>query len=274
MERALRPRRPERRVRRRLERRAHSDATCRAPTGSGATPLSLPDASLLSLSSTGELAVSLGHAFDGWMGEGTLARAPILSGAPRAMVEHVREADWAPDGSDLAIVRRVGAMERLEFPLGKVLYQTPATSRTSASRATGSASPLPIIRSTATTTATSPSSTSQGRRTTLATGFQGLRGVCWSPDDTEVWFTAGSNAPYAGVVAQGVDARRAAVRTLLSLPTDWRMLDVANDGRALMSSELVVRQIEVVREDDPQPQDVTLFEQSTAAPSRATAARC
>ena len=90
----------------------------------GVTPLSLPDASLLSLSASGELAVSLGHAFDGWMGEGTLARAPMIAGAPRAMVEHVREADWTPDGSDLAIVRRVGSLERLEFPIGTVLYQT------------------------------------------------------------------------------------------------------------------------------------------------------
>jgi hypothetical protein len=48
----------------------------------------------------------------------------MLAAAPRPMVEHVREADWVPDGSDLAIVRRAGGLERLEFPLGKVLYQT------------------------------------------------------------------------------------------------------------------------------------------------------
>jgi WD40 repeat protein len=52
------------------------------------------------------------------------------------------------------------------------------------------------------------------------------------------------------------------VRTALALPTDWRILDVAKDGRALMSSELVLRQIEVWHEDRPQPQDVSLFDQS------------
>src|SRR4029079_2060888 len=62
----------------------------------GATPLNLPDASILSISSTGELAVSLGHTFEGWMGEGTLARVPMFGGAPRAILEHVREADWTP----------------------------------------------------------------------------------------------------------------------------------------------------------------------------------
>ena len=87
-------------------------------------PLSLPNARLLSVSKTGELAISLGHTFEGWMGEGTLARSSVLGSAPRVMAEHVREAEWTPDGSDLAVVRRVGGFERLEFPLGKVLYQT------------------------------------------------------------------------------------------------------------------------------------------------------
>jgi hypothetical protein len=87
-------------------------------------PLSLPDARLLSISKTGELAISLGHTYDGWVGEGTLARTSMLGSAPRVMVEHVREADWNPDGSDLAVVRRMAGFERLEYPVGKVLYQT------------------------------------------------------------------------------------------------------------------------------------------------------
>ena len=92
--------------------------------GPESAPLSLPDARLLSVSKTGELAISLGHTFEGWMGEGTLARSSMLGSAPRVLAEHVREAEWSPDGGDLAIVRRVGGLERLEFPLGKVLYQT------------------------------------------------------------------------------------------------------------------------------------------------------
>ena len=90
----------------------------------GSTPLNFADASLLSMSRTGELAISLGHVFEGWMGEGTLARVPMFGGAPRPLAERVREADWTPDGSDLAIVRRMDGRERLEFPVGKVLYDT------------------------------------------------------------------------------------------------------------------------------------------------------
>jgi Tol biopolymer transport system component len=213
------------------------------------------------MSATGELAVSLGHAFDGWMGEGTLARAPILAGAPRALVEHVREADWSPDGSDLAIARRVGSMERLEFPAGTVLYQTSgfiSHIRFSRDGQHIAFADHPLYSDDNGDVAVVDL---KGKKTTLSRGLQGLRGVAWSPDDREVWFTAGSDQPYSGVVlrASTLDGR---LRTVLGLPTDWRILDVAKDGRALMSSELVQRQIEVWRDGRPQPQDVTLFDQS------------
>jgi Tol biopolymer transport system component len=227
----------------------------------GATPLSLPDASLFALSSTGEVAVSLGHAFDGWMGEGTLARAPILSGAPRPLIEHVREADWLPDGSDLAIDRRVGSMERLEFPAGTVLYQT--TGYISHIRFSRDGQRIafadhPLYSDDNGNVAVVDRA---GKKTTLASGLQGLRGIAWSPDDREVWFTAGSDKPYSGIVlrAATLDAR---VRTVLTLPTDWRILDVDKDGRALMSSELVQRQIELWDAGRAQPQDLSLFDQS------------
>ena len=86
--------------------------------------LSLPDARLLSISKSGELAISLGHTFEGWMGVGTLARSSMLGSAPRVLLEDIREAEWSPDGAELAVVRRAGGLEQLEFPAGKVLYKT------------------------------------------------------------------------------------------------------------------------------------------------------
>ena len=89
------------------------------------TPLALPPAELFALSKSGEMAISIGHEYTGWIGEGTLARAPVLGGSARETLEHVRAADWSPDGSELAIVRRVDGVDRLEYPPGKVLYTTP-----------------------------------------------------------------------------------------------------------------------------------------------------
>ena len=54
---------------------------------------------------------------------GTLARVPLGGGAPREVLDSVREADWSPDGSELAIIHDVSGRDRLEFPIGKVLYE-------------------------------------------------------------------------------------------------------------------------------------------------------
>ena len=110
---------------------------CAAPSGNapqiysvrpdfpGTAPTGQPGMALLSISSKGELAVLtrpryLRHS----VFIGTLARMPLEGGAPREIADGVREADWNPDGTELAVTRDVNGKDRLEFPLGKVLAET------------------------------------------------------------------------------------------------------------------------------------------------------
>ena len=78
---------------------------------------------LLSVSSKGELAVITGarllhhHLFGG-----TLARM-TLDGAPRPWMDNVRDADWSPDGSTLAIIHMVDGQDLLEYPIGQVRHR-------------------------------------------------------------------------------------------------------------------------------------------------------
>ena len=60
------------------------------------------ESGLLSISRSGELAILIGR---------TLARVPIAGGAPRELLEGVSDADWAPDGSALAVARS-GRLDR------------------------------------------------------------------------------------------------------------------------------------------------------------------
>jgi len=95
------------------------------PDFPGGKSLGLAGVQLLSVSSRGELAVLtrvryIAHSFF----EGTLARMPLEGGAPREVIAGVREADWSPDGNDLAIIRDVNGKDRLEYPVGKVLAET------------------------------------------------------------------------------------------------------------------------------------------------------
>ena len=43
---------------------------------------------------------------------------------PREILEHVTDADISPDGKDLLVVREVGRLQRLEFPVGNLVVET------------------------------------------------------------------------------------------------------------------------------------------------------
>jgi Tol biopolymer transport system component/predicted Ser/Thr protein kinase len=89
-------------------------------------PLGLPSADVLSISSTGEMAISLDrHYTIGFETTGTLARVSLGGGTPRPIVEDVEDADWSPDGKELAVARHAGSKRRLEYPIGRVLYEAP-----------------------------------------------------------------------------------------------------------------------------------------------------
>jgi Tol biopolymer transport system component len=85
--------------------------------------LGLADADILSISSRGEMAVSLNPTNSAPLGRiGTLAVMPLAGGAPRPLLERVQAADWSPDGAALAAVREVDGRRQLEYPIGTPLY--------------------------------------------------------------------------------------------------------------------------------------------------------
>ncbi len=99
--------------------------------------LGLSRAEILSISSSGQMAVRLGprfglpfrapHAdlsFDPSRFRGVLAEAPLAGGAPRELLEETYFADWGPDGKSLAVMHYVGGKNRLEFPAGTVVYES------------------------------------------------------------------------------------------------------------------------------------------------------
>jgi hypothetical protein len=224
--------------------------------------LSLPNARLLSISSTGELAISLGHTYEGWMGEGTLARTSILGSAPRVMVEHVREADWDPAGSDLAVVRRMGGFERLEYPIGKVLYQTsgfishirfsPAGNRIAFAD-------HPVYADDAGAVAMVDL---EGHRTTLSEGWISVHGLVWTRDGSEIWFGGTKGSAVSGDGIYGVTPT-GRVRAVIVGPGRYKIMDIASDGRVLISNEREERTVEALMAGSPAPVQVGLRSSSS-----------
>jgi eukaryotic-like serine/threonine-protein kinase len=223
---------------------------------SDATPLALPDAHLLSVSPSGEMAISLGHRFEGWMGEGTLARSPLLGGGARPVLEHVREAEWAPDGSQLAIVHRVAGREVLEYPAGKVLYETSgfvSHIRFSPRGDRIAFADHPLFADDIGAVAVVDLA---GRKSDLTSSWSGgIRGLAWSPAGDEVWFTAARGSEDKFLRAVDMSGRE---RVVLGGLADLLLFDVARDGRALLGRENSTRHIEALVPGSAAPRDFSL----------------
>jgi eukaryotic-like serine/threonine-protein kinase len=198
------------------------------------TPLAVPDATVMSVSSKGELAIALGYRQTGWMGLGQLARVPFLGGTPRPIVDDVIAADWAPDGEGIAVVRRVGPRYRLEYPVGKVLYETGGWishmrfSRDGTRIAFANHAVLQDDRGTIDVVDLA------GKHRTLSEEWSGIQGACWSSKGEEIWFAADSGVGGRRLMAVKPGQKS---RPVFSIPGNVFLMDVAPDGRVLLTRE-------------------------------------
>ncbi len=200
-----------------------------------ARPLGMPVTDILAVSATGELAVSTNrHAAEGFESTGMLARSPQGGGAPREIVDGVEYADWSPDGSSLAVVRRVGGKERLEYPLGKVLYETAAWA--SHPRVSPDGKLVAFIDHTYARDDAGHISLVDlaGNKKNLTGEFVAAQGLAWWPSGKEIWFTAttsGSSRELHAVTLAGKER-------LIYLGTGTLTLqDIHKDGRVLFTRD-------------------------------------
>jgi Tol biopolymer transport system component len=209
------------------------------PGNREARQLGLPTGKILSISHTGEMAILLGDD-----DVGTLASVPFSGGAPRELLENVSGADWSPSGDALAVVRANGGKNRLEYPVGTVLYETDARP------------PLaPRVSRDGKLVAFFDYDSEVGDYSLCVVGFdrpkqvlsRGWRAVgllSWSPRGDEIWFSAGQ--PDSDPVLYAVDLS-GKQRFLAQAPGWIVMQDAAADGRALLStvnSRLGIRYID------------------------------
>jgi dipeptidyl aminopeptidase/acylaminoacyl peptidase len=195
--------------------------------------LGLGHAELLAVSSIGEMALSLGSRPVGtWVNTGTLARAPLAGGAPRPVLEDVEWADWSPDGNSLAVVRNAGGRDRLEFPVGKVLYET-SGGWISYPRVSPKGDFVAFIDH--------PNQGDDGgsvavvdlsgKKRKLTRDWYGTQGLAWSPAG-EIWFTASEMGVDHYLSAVTVDGKE---RLVTRIPGTLLVFDIWRDGRVLLA---------------------------------------
>ena len=192
-------------------------------------------ADIFAVSPSGELGVGIGHRFvEGFEFSSMLARQPQGGGAPRDIIDGVEYADWSPDGSSLAVVRRVAGKIRLEYPIGKILYETPgwvSHLRLSPDGKLIAFVDHPYDRDDGGSVATIDSS---GNKRTISTSYVSLQGLAWRPDGGEIWFTgtkSGSSRELRSVALDGKER-------LVYLGTGTLTLhDISKQGRVLFTRD-------------------------------------
>ena len=162
----------------------------RRPDYPAPRPFGPPDTELLSISSTGELAILTGARYiNNSLFTGTLARMDMGGGAPREVLDGVQGADWNPEGTALAIIREVNGKSRLEYPIGKVLYETAGYVSDLRFSPTGDRIAFfehPVRYDDRGSVAVVDL---KGRKTTLSEGYESLEGLAWSNDGKTIYFS-------------------------------------------------------------------------------------
>jgi Tol biopolymer transport system component len=163
---------------------------------------------------------------------GTLAQMPLGGGAPRELLENVEHADWAPDGQTLAVVHFVAGRNRLEFPIGKVLYETAGWISHPRISPTGDLVAFLEHQAQWDDRGWVSVVDLSGNKKTLSGEWSAEEGLAWSADGDEIWFTAArAGEPFSlrAVTRSGYE------RVIGRSPTDLMVHDIAPDGRVLLS---------------------------------------
>jgi serine/threonine protein kinase len=169
--------------------------------------------------------------------DSTLERVPLSGGSPREVLTHVRDAAWGPDGN-FAVVHIVNGRDRLEYPIGHVLYDTPGwISQIRFSRKGDKIAFLdhtaePDTRGSVAVIDLSGHDLS-GHKQTLTKEWEDVRGLAWSASNDEIWFAASENGAEDLLRAVTLSG---SVRVVLTTPNTLILQDISSDGRVLLAS--------------------------------------
>ena len=225
-----------------------------------------PEGSDILATRTGEVALALRRRF--LLGErfvGTLAVVPIGGGPPRELAENVEDADWDASGGKLVVARSTGdagGPSRIELPLDTTLYTTAGSIRfvrfsrdgqriafveDSSRRAVGGRVAVVNL---------------SGKVTMLTEEWPSVRGLAWSANGDEIWFTAGDARTTRALRAVDLAGKQ---RTVLAAPASMTLWDIAPDGRVLLSRDDERKAVVGVPPGETTERDVSWYDDSGVA---------
>ncbi|MGD0109042.1 MAG: protein kinase, partial [Rhodopila sp.] len=223
------------------------------------TAAGLGGALLLAISRQGQMAVLMRPKyFAHYEWGGTLATSPLGGTAPRELLENVVDADWGPDGNELAVIDRNNdrgnGKWQLQYPIGKVLLE--GEGWMSDMRVSPDGKQVALFRH--------PPNVDDrgdlvlvdrsGQLRTVSSGWESLEGLAWAPSGKEIWFSAAESGEQWCIHAVALSGKQ---RTVYCGTAPTRILDIASSGRALVSTEEARGTMTLVEHGSNQERDLS-----------------
>jgi Tol biopolymer transport system component len=174
--------------------------------------------------------------------------------APRDVATDIEDADWSPDGSQLAVIRNLYPGFQIEYPLGKAIAKvgwsptirvSPKGDRIALLRENKGGDVISTIDL-------------QGQFTDLVPDLIASMQdqFCWSPDGREVWFIASSGGTSFDTLKAVTLSRK--VREIYQFPGASVNIDSAtSDGRVLLRIHHLTHQLMANTADQGGERDLT-----------------
>jgi eukaryotic-like serine/threonine-protein kinase len=201
-------------------------------------PAGLQGAMMLAISKQDHMAVLVRpHFWAQYEWGGTLARVPVGGTTPRELLENVYDADWAPDGEQLAVIDRKNDKWRLQYPIGKVLLET--DNWLSDVRVSPDGKTVAVFRH-------PPEGKDDrgyvllveqdGKEKVVSKEWEALEGMAWTADGKEVWYGAAAAGDQYCVRASNMKGEE---RTVYCGTSGTRVHDISPAGRTLVTSDVL-----------------------------------
>jgi eukaryotic-like serine/threonine-protein kinase len=233
------------------------------PNSPESRTLGLNNSSLFAIS-TSQLAISIGcnHVFMG-VCEGTLATVPISGGAPREIAGNVLSADWSSDGSEMAAVREANGKFQVEFPLGKVIYESQTWLNFLRVSPRGDAVAFAQYSIDGADIGRVIILDKNGKQLARSEEYVSVEGIAWEPSGDRVLFAGSKNGGWADSVhaftPDGKDS------TVLTLPCVLRVHDISKDGSILLSQDQWRSQMQYRGAKDAEERDLSWLDGTTVS---------
>jgi serine/threonine protein kinase/WD40 repeat protein len=219
-------------------------------------PLDPPGATLETMWLSGEMLIDVES-----NGQDVLARVPLTGGAPKPMFDDVSSADLSPANHDPAILKRSAGTDQIEYPPGKVIYSTAASINYLRFSPDGRSLAITEWPVRADDTGWVTILDTLGKKRTSSSQFASIRGVAWSPNSKEVWFTAARPDTIRSLNAISLSGSE---RLVYRAPSSLTIQDISARGTVLLTRDDVRWGITGKRLSDPSERDFSWFDFSLA----------